>query len=60
MPSLEIDGPDDVAGGRIIPTLSADQYAATLANWFGVDDSSLDQIAPNLPSFNLRNLGFMA
>lgn len=60
MPSLEIDGADDVAGGRIIPTLSADQYAATLANWFGVDDSSLDQIAPNLAAFNLRNLGFMA
>ena len=60
MPILEIDGADDVAGGRIIPTQSADQYAATLANWFGVDDSALDQIAPNLPAFNLRNLGFMA
>jgi len=59
MPVLEIDGPDDVAGGRIIPTQSADQYAATLATWFGVPESGLDEIAPNLAAFNLRNLGFM-
>jgi uncharacterized protein (DUF1501 family) len=59
MPVLEIDGPDDVAGGRIIPTQSADQYAATLATWFGVPESALNEIAPSLPAFNLRNLGFM-
>jgi uncharacterized protein (DUF1501 family) len=59
MPVLEIDGPDDVAGGRVIPTQSADQYAATLATWFGIPESNLNEIAPSLPAFNLRNLGFM-
>ena len=38
-PLLQIDGPDDVGGGRMIPGLSSDQYAATLAQWFGVPAS---------------------
>ena len=58
-PRLEIDGPDDVGGGRIIPTLSADQYAATLASWFGIDDPDLELVAPNLGNFSARDLGFM-
>ena len=59
MPDLEIGGTDDATGGRIIPTLSVDQYAATIARWFGVDDSSLVQIAPSLPNFNTQDLGFL-
>ena len=58
-PSLEIDGPEDVGGGRIIPATSADQYAATLAKWFGIADTDLDVIAPNLVNFAQRDLGFM-
>ena len=59
MPNLEIEGPDDTRGGRIIPTQSADQYTATLLNWFGFDDSELDMLLPNLQNFSVRNLGFM-
>jgi uncharacterized protein (DUF1501 family) len=59
MPSLEIGGEDDATGGRIIPTLSVDQYAATLARWFGVDESMLNQVAPSLMNFSNRNLGFL-
>jgi len=58
-PLLQIDGPDDVGGGRIIPSLSADQYAATLASWFGIDDPDLDLVAPHLGNFVQRDLGFM-
>lgn len=58
-PRLEIGGPDDVSGGRMIPTTSANQYAATLASWFGIDDASLDLIAPHIDNFVQRNLGFM-
>jgi len=58
-PLLEIGGPEDVAGGRMIPSTSADQYAATLARWFGIPDVDLDIIAPNLPNFAVRDLGFM-
>ncbi len=59
-PLLATNGPDDVGGGRIIPTISADQYAATLARWFGVSDANLPQIAPNIDQFSRRDLGFMA
>ena len=58
-PVLEIDGPEDIGGGRMIPSTSADQYAATLARWFGIPDSDLDVVAPNLANFAQRDLGFM-
>lgn len=60
MPSLVLDGADDIGSGRIIPTTSTDQYAATLANWFGVAASELPGLFPNLPNFPTQNLGFMA
>ncbi len=58
-PLLEIGGAEDVGGGRMIPTTSADQFAATLASWFGVADSELELVAPNLGNFTERDLGFM-
>lgn len=58
-PRLEIDGSDDVGGGRMIPTTSADQYAATLAKWFDIPDAELDIVAPNLGNFAVRDLGFV-
>lgn len=58
-PVLEIGGPEDVGGGRMIPATSADQYAATLAKWFGIPDIDLDVVAPNLGNFAERDLGFM-
>jgi uncharacterized protein (DUF1501 family) len=59
-PSLALNGPDDVGGGRMIPAVSADQYAATLARWFGIADAELVSVAPNIGNFNERDLGFMA
>jgi len=58
-PLLETNGAWDVGGGRIIPTTSADQYAATLASWFGVQDPDLAKVAPSINNFSARNLGFM-
>jgi uncharacterized protein (DUF1501 family) len=58
-PLLQINGPEDVGGGRMIPTTSADQYAATLARWFGVADTDLPLVAPNLGNFTQQDLGFM-
>lgn len=60
MPSLAPDNnPDDTGYAQIIPTLSVDQYAATLARWFGVDAGGIDDIFPNLGHFGNADLGFM-
>jgi uncharacterized protein (DUF1501 family) len=37
-----------------------DQYAATLASWFGVDGGGISDIFPNLGRFASSNLGFMS
>jgi uncharacterized protein (DUF1501 family) len=59
-PVLELGGPSDAdERGRWIPTASVEQYAATLASWFGVDEAGLDIVFPNLRRFTTRNLGFM-
>ncbi len=55
----EEDRADDVGGGRFIPTLSSDQYVATLARWFGVTDVDLPVIAPSIGNFTVRDLGFL-
>jgi len=59
-PEIGVDTVDDVGSGRLIPRLAVDQYAATLARWFGVADGQLNDLFPNLPNFGSdRNIGFM-
>ncbi|GGF61293.1 DUF1501 domain-containing protein [Alteromonas lipolytica] len=60
MPALTLDSNDDMGDGRIIPTLAVDQYAATLARWYGLSESQLHEILPNLQNFASADLGFMA
>lgn len=61
MPSLAQNGnPDDAGYGQLIPTLAVDQYAATLARWFGLSETGIDDILPNLGHFANRDLGFLA
>jgi uncharacterized protein (DUF1501 family) len=59
-PVLQIGGAGDVGGGRMIPSVSSDQYAATLVRWFGVPEGQIPLIAPNLANFPVHDLGFMA
>jgi len=59
-PTLALGGPDDAdQNGRWIPTTALDQYAATLASWFGVSDANLPSIFPNLKNFPTSKLAFM-
>ena len=59
-PTLALNGPDDATGrGVYVPTTSLDQYGATLASWFGVPDSSLGSVFPNLVNFTTKKLTFV-
>ncbi|MFL6662766.1 MAG: DUF1501 domain-containing protein [Rhizobacter sp.] len=60
-PAVANNGPDDVGQGRLLPTTSVDQYAATLGRWLGASDSDLLAVLPNLAHYDAstRNLGFM-
>jgi uncharacterized protein (DUF1501 family) len=53
MPELALGSPDDEGSeGRWIPTIAVDQYAATLATWFGASSTALATVLPNLAAFS--------
>jgi uncharacterized protein (DUF1501 family) len=60
-PSLQLAGPDDTSSnrGQWIPTTSIDQYAATLANWYGLAPSDRAAVFPNLATFATPTLSFL-
>jgi uncharacterized protein (DUF1501 family) len=60
-PVVANNGIDDVGQGRLIPTTSVDQLAATLGKWMGVSDSNLLTMLPSLSNYNAgaRTLGFI-
>jgi uncharacterized protein (DUF1501 family) len=59
VPVIADDGPDDVGRGRLLPTTSVDQYAATFASWMGAGSSELGAIVPNLGNYDIADLGFL-
>jgi len=58
-PAFRANSPDDLGTGRWIPTTAIDQYFATLATWFGVDNNNLATVFPNIGRFTSSNLGFI-
>lgn len=59
LPTFAINGPDDTSTGRWIPTLSVDEFSATLGKWFGLSSADLNEVFPNLSRFALPDVGFM-
>jgi len=64
-PNITPGGPDDTDSGssprgRWIPTTSIEQYAATLASWYGLSSADLSAVFPLISHFSTSNLGFMA
>jgi len=59
-PVIGVNQANDVGAGRLIPTTSVDQYAGTLARWFGLSDSQVREVLPNFGNFGSSPyLGFM-
>ena len=58
-PVIANNGPDDVGQGRLLPTMAVDQFAATLANWFGVSSTDAVSVLPNIGNYSVRDVGFM-
>ncbi len=59
-PVVGVDQTNDLGAGRLIPTTSVEQYAGTLASWFGLSDGQIRTVFPNFGNFGSNPyLGFM-
>jgi uncharacterized protein (DUF1501 family) len=58
-PHVSIQTDDQVGQGRLLPTTSVDQFSATLARWFGCNETELAGILPNVGNFSNTDLGFL-
>jgi uncharacterized protein (DUF1501 family) len=59
-PNLALGGPNDTdSRGRWIPTTSVEQFAATLATWYGLSPTDLPAVFPLIGRFPSANLGFV-
>lgn len=58
-PVIGTNTDDDVGQGRSLPAVSVDQYAGTLARWFGLSATQVDEVLPGLRNFPVADLGFM-
>jgi uncharacterized protein (DUF1501 family) len=59
-PVVGVNQANDLGAGRLVPTTAVDQYAGTLARWFGLSDSQVREVFPNFANFGSSPyLGFM-
>lgn len=59
LPDFTLGGPDELGGGRVLPSTSVEQYAATLARWYGLSPAQSTAVFPNLANFAVHDLGFL-
>jgi uncharacterized protein (DUF1501 family) len=60
VPTMVMNTGDDAdIRGRFIPSVSVEQYAATLARWYGLAEADIPLVFPNINNFDGSNLGFM-
>lgn len=60
MPAQVINSNDDLGDGRIIPTTSIDQFGAEIAQWFGLGQSEINDVFPNLHRFDPGGLNMFS
>lgn len=59
IPVSELGHDQDSGNGRLIPSVSVEQYAAPMGTWFGLNQAELDIALPRLANFPAGALGFM-
>ncbi|MGB0065257.1 MAG: DUF1501 domain-containing protein [Terracidiphilus sp.] len=60
-PVVGVNQANDVGEGRLIPTSSVEQYAGTLASWFGLSNGQIQSVFPNFVNFGTNPyMGFMS
>lgn len=59
IPPYDFGHDHDVGSGRLIPTVSLQQYAATLGRWFGLTRDELGAVLPGLYNFPQVDLMFV-
>ena len=55
-PDTALGGAEDLGAGRLLPTTSVSQLAATLGRWMGLSDSELLDVLPGLDAMPSRTL----
>jgi uncharacterized protein (DUF1501 family) len=59
-PTLGLNGPDDSGNrGTWVPSTSQDQYVGALAKWFGLAQTDMDYVFPNLKTFGYQTPAFV-
>ena len=53
-PQVGLNQPDEIGSGSFLPGVSVEQIGSTLGRWFGLSESNLNMVFPNLPNFSTR------
>ena len=59
VPDFSLGHEADSGGGRLIPSVSVEQFAAPLGRWFGLSESELGAALPNLTNFDADQVPFL-
>jgi uncharacterized protein (DUF1501 family) len=59
-PGVALGTAEDLGRGRLLPTTSTSQFAATLGSWFGVPAGSLSDALPYINNFSVKDLGLFS
>ena len=59
MPQFNPEGEEHTESrARLIPSVSIEQYSATLGRWLDVDDTTINSVMPNLANIAVQDLDF--
>ncbi len=58
-PHVSIQSSDQVGQGRLLPSTAVDEFATTLARWFGVTVGELPDLLPRSSNFDNVNAAFL-